>query len=98
MPPATALSRYGGWLPHSREVHEAFFEHHLQKARHGVKNKTHHQPAVQEFEKAILSSPHMTSLFHKIFLQVSPENKVNPFPITYPLTVVLIIYIIDSRL
>jgi phosphatidylserine decarboxylase len=79
MPPATVLSRYGGWLPKSRKVHQAFFNDHLKRAKHRIYKKLEHEPAVLAFEKAITSDPIMTLLFDKIFLQVSPENNIPDF-------------------
>ena len=76
MPPATVLSRYGGWLPKSRKIHQAFFDDHLKHAKHRIYKKVAHEPAVAAFEKAINDDPIMTLLFGKIFLQVSPENNV----------------------
>ncbi|KDR70256.1 hypothetical protein GALMADRAFT_103443 [Galerina marginata CBS 339.88] len=78
-PPLTALSRYGGWLPKSRKIHQAFFDEHLKLAKHRQKNNVAHVPAVLEFEKAIKSDPIMSLLFRKIFLQVAPQNTIPDF-------------------
>jgi phosphatidylserine decarboxylase len=72
-PPPTVLSRYGGWLPKSRKIHQAFFDDHLKFAK---RRKVEHEPAVLAFKKAIKGDPIMSLLFGKIFLQVSSENRV----------------------
>jgi phosphatidylserine decarboxylase len=79
MPPQTVLSRYGGWLPKSRKIHQAYFDDHLKFAKRRIYEGVAHQPAVVAFQKAIQSDPIMTLLFDKIFLQVSPENNIPDF-------------------
>ncbi|KAF8954042.1 phosphatidylserine decarboxylase [Flammula alnicola] len=79
MPPPTVLSRYGGWLPKSRKIHQAFFNEHLKFAEDMKRRNAAHEPAVVAFEKAIQSDPIMTLLFRKIFLQVSSENHIPDF-------------------
>jgi len=76
MPPPTVLSRYGGWLPKSRKIHQAFFDDHLKFAK---RRKVEHEPAVLAFKKAIKGDPIMSLLFGKIFLQVSSENRIPDF-------------------
>ncbi|KAH8799230.1 phosphatidylserine decarboxylase [Flagelloscypha sp. PMI_526] len=75
--PKTTLSRYGGWLPSSRRVHERFIQKHVDLAGQRPKGRAPlHIPAVEEFERAIKSDQEMVDLFHQIFLQASPENKI----------------------
>jgi len=79
MPPPTVLSRYGGWIPKSRKIHQAFFDDHLKFAKHSKRTNVAHEPAVAAFETAILSDPAMSFLFNRIFLQVAPENQIPDF-------------------
>ncbi|KJA18817.1 hypothetical protein HYPSUDRAFT_144417 [Hypholoma sublateritium FD-334 SS-4] len=79
MPPVTALSRYGGWLPKSRKIHQAFFEERIKFARHRSQRNLGHEPAIAAFERAIKADPIMSLLFDKIFLQVSPMNQIADF-------------------
>jgi phosphatidylserine decarboxylase len=76
MPPATVLSRYGGWLPKSRKIHQAFFDEHLKFAKHRKKSNLAHEPSVLAFEEAVKSNPITSLLFREVFLQVSSESQI----------------------
>ncbi|KIJ15847.1 hypothetical protein PAXINDRAFT_168846 [Paxillus involutus ATCC 200175] len=95
MTPKTKLSRYGGWLPSRVVREAYLKEHcglaagRLEKYRTGrglpqgapfpEGPDGPHVPSVQAFGDAINADPVMKDLFDKIFLQVSPLNRIPNF-------------------
>ena len=77
-------SRYYGWLPRHREVHQAFIKEKVTKARERKERarsgdaKEAYTPPVARFSVVILGDATIRRLFKQIFLQVNTDPQVRP--------------------
>ncbi|KAK7434238.1 hypothetical protein VKT23_016045 [Stygiomarasmius scandens] len=77
--PPTTLSRYGGWIPSSRTVHDSFITNQLKRAASPMSTNQSHTAPVARFENAIKANEEMVKLIDEVFKQAAPENKIESF-------------------
>ena len=84
MPHVIKCSRYYGWLPRHREVHQAFIKEKVTKAMERTEcarsgdAKAAYTPPVARFSAVILGDTTIQRLFERIFLQVNTDPQVRP--------------------